>query len=450
MKLNTDLFNNLWENSQFSQQSKIYTFASFACLFIVSATSIVTEKFGGKFAQLSILITIIGLLIYNRSYLRSSIIYLLLASILVQLCSWQLSQQAAPELTETSAKVHRLAAWFYMIPIAYLLGGSLKNTLLVWSIAFLSLALSPWLSGHGWAEIVKGLAGSRSDLGLHNAQHTSTFFACSLLAFICFYHRITSNGRRLWRLIIWIAATTICVIGLYISNSRAIWLGLAVSLPLLLLFALTILFKSSNKRPYKISYRHLTMAVVLLSLLVFSNQTIKDGVSKRFKGEKETIVKILNGEHNFTRWDNSSIRFATWLEAHEWITKKPFFGWGGQGRKLVVQNTEQLPNTYKNKNRIRHLHNSYLDTLVNYGFAGLTILLCLAGFLIYAAHYAWRRTTLPTDMLLFTYTFIAFWGVINSFESYMFYSSGKFIFGLIGGGILTLYWKAKYQPTPTD
>ena len=181
------------------------------------------------------------------------------------------------------------------------------------------------------------------------------------------------------------------------------------------------------------------LAVTVISVLV-SSVDFKDLISKRFEAEKSSISLILAGRTDFNANGSVGVRVSSWLEAIEWIKERPLVGWGGKGRNLVVKNTEGL--SEHSKKIFRHLHNSYMDVSVNYGLLGLMLMLTLFGFILYAAHFSWKQEVLPTDLLVFVYSFMGFWLVINCFESYMFYSSGIFVFGLVGGGVLTLYWKA--------
>ncbi len=434
---------SLWSANAFSaKRGKYLLLAAALFLLIMAVSRLTTEDIGKKAGDIAIVLGTLGLLIYNRRLLNSTVFYLLGAALAAQTITWALSQSLLPEMVEKSAKLHRMGAWFTMIPLAYILGGRLRNVLVLWGVATLGIVIAPWITGGGWTEIIRGLSGIRVDFDLHNAQHAATLYGTCLLGLLCLAKRSAgqlqlSDG---WRFAMWITAVVLCCTAIIITQTRAIWLGLAAALAVLAIY-----YGLSCWKKYRLGqqspYRIVATFSLLAACLIATGWQFQDMFKKRFVLEAETISNIVSGEHQFTQWDNASIRFATWLEAKNWIAEKPIFGWGGKGRKHVVDSTPDLPEAFKS---IHHLHNSYLDTIVNYGLVGLSVMLAVFGLLIYAAHFAWRAGTLPSDMYAFFGSFIIFWLVINCFESYMYYSSGKFIFGLISGGVLTLYWKARY------
>jgi len=431
---------NLWDKNVFSEKPKYILLLGVLFLVVMAFSRMVADDIGGK-AGLVMTVFGIGILaVYGGSLRRSFVIKLFFIAVLIQLASWGLSHLYHPEWAERSPKLSRLSPWFMMVPIALFLGGSTKNTLIIWAVALAGIILSPWLSGGGWFEIERGLQGERVDFNINNAQHTAMLFGTSLIGLITLSGRFFEGPIRSkwWRSVLWLFLVAVCLTGVVITQTRAIWLGLlATSIVCLLLGAMWItLSKSTLLKNWRM---WLVVTLVLLGGLGLS-VNFKGVVEHRIAAETKTITQLIEGQEDFYALDSVGLRVATWIEAIEWIEERPLFGWGGKGRKLVVQHTDKLPESVKKQ--FGHLHNSYLDTLVNYGFVGLLLLFALLGLLAYAAKYAWGKQVLPTDMLLFFVSLLIFWLVINLFESYMFYSSGVFVFGLVAGAVLTHYWKA--------
>ena len=140
-------------------------------------------------------------------------------------------------------------------------------------------------------------------------------------------------------------------------------------------------------------------------------------------------------------YTSAGIRLHTWQEAARWIAERPFVGWGGNGRSLIFDHSTHLPEQIKQ--RFGHLHNSYMDLLVNFGLLGLALLAALVYWLVSRSLRYHRAGLLPGGSLVFCLSFTAFFGVINLFESYLFYDSGHLVLAIVGGGLLTQLWAAK-------
>ena len=48
---------------------------------------------------------------------------------------------------------------------------------------------------------------------------------------------------------------------------------------------------------------------------------------------------------------------------------------------------------------------------------------------------------MPTPVYVFLIGFLPFWLIINMTESYFYYSTGEYIIAIVGGIILSYYWR---------
>ena len=377
-------------------------------------------------------------LICGRKLRKSAVLWFLLASIAVPLISWQLAHIHHPQWAESSTKVHRVIKWFIFIPVAFWLGGRTKKTFILWGLALLGLLLAPWLAGHGWTELKYGLMGRRVDFGLHNAQHAAMLYAVGVLGLISFSHRIfTSNNRGYWfKRLLWLLAFMASSFGVIVTQTRGIWLGLGGSSFLFIIFYFKIFWRGSQKSFYKIS---IILLVIIILTTISIGTPLKKIVTNRLTIEKTTVMKVLQGDISDLPYSSVGVRVHTWTEAWSWIKQRPLVGWGGNGNRLVIKHSEKLPEWVKKE--FRHLHNTYLDLLVNFGVLGGLLYLSLLGWLVVRGIGAWKSGHMPGDVLIFFLSFLLFWSIINCFESYIFFSSGNFVFALICGGILTHIWK---------
>ncbi len=369
---------------------------------------------------------------------RSPAFWLFAAAALVSLLSWALSLLTHPQWAESSPKLDRTANWLAAIAIATALGGHLQRGLLVWGLAAVALLLAPWLSGDGWAEIWRGLNGQRVDFKLHNAEHAGLYFSVLGLGLLALLPRAfrLRRGRGV-ALLIWIIALAGAITGIVITQTRSMWLGFTAAL--MLLGWLQGLRLSRHRLWRWISAVLLSLAMVPL-LVVFARLDI---VETRSAAEESTVQSLLSGRFGDIPFDSAGIRIHSWLEGLDWFAARPLLGWGGRGRNLVISESQWF--TPEIKQTYRHLHNSYLDVAVNYGVVGLALLLLMWFWFVRIALQAARRGHLPTDLLHFFLCFMVLWAVVNFFESFVFYTSGIYVFSLIGGLILSCHWRSTLQ-----
>ncbi|MEN8667925.1 MAG: O-antigen ligase family protein, partial [Ketobacter sp.] len=130
---------------------------------------------------------------------------------------------------------------------------------------------------------------------------------------------------------------------------------------------------------------------------------------------------------------NSGIRLHSWVEGLHWFKQSPWLGWGENGKLLAIKESKVLPDTIRSQ--FGHLHNSYLETLVNNGIIGFTLVLCLYGWLVATITSGCRKNGVA-DVSSFMLTAGTLWLVANIFESFMFYKTGVLLFGICSAALL--------------
>lgn len=414
-----------------------FRWLGFAALLLMAQLAMITDKFGSRAGKVAIATGIILLLVRWRQYLRSPLLALLCAAVLLQLLVWWGMQSHYPNWAESSPKVGRLANWFMMIPVAVLLVGQRWRIALLWGLFAASLIISPWITGGGWAEVLSGINGKRIDFGVRNAQHVAMLFGVILIgSFALLIHLIMSQSFKFSRLIPCLLLLIISVYAVVVTQTRAVWLALSLVLVACLIMGLVFLL--NNKGRLKPSlYVCLAGALIAVFVIMSAGETFQ----KRFNHEYDNIQIALSGSSDYQSNNSTGVRLSTWYESIDWIKERPLMGWGGNGRDLVVKHTDRL--TEHSKQRYRHLHNSYLDTLVNYGVLGLLCMLLLFGYLARAVLILYRSGQVQFSEAMAGLMVLIYFLVVNCFESYMFYSSGQLVLAFIGGAILSLYWKTQ-------
>ncbi len=374
---------------------------------------------------------------YGGQLRKSGSTWLLAAAIVLPLVSWGFAHVNHPFLAENSPKIHRLTNWFLFIPIAVILGGRAKNIYIVWFMSLVGALCTPWLTGIGWQDFELGIQGIRRDFGLHNAQHAALLYGVLLLGLIVFTKRFFSvKGTYRWFVIpIWFLSFAVCTFAVVITQTRGIWFGLILSF--LLCFPV-LLFQRDKIKFNNYNWLVVVIAVAVYGLSLSSLVKFSNIIQGRITTEFHSVENILEMDLQSLDSGSIGIRVKIWQASWPWIKEHPLVGWGGNARRHIIDESGLGV-------EFGHLHNSYIDILVSYGFLGIVLFFFLVGWMLYMAVKAWQSGCLPGDVLLFFYLYLGFWFFVNCFESYMFFSSGIYIFNLISGGIMTLIWR--YQLT---
>lgn len=378
-----------------------------------------------------------GLYKYGRQVNSHIVFRFLWVALIFQFTSWGLSQYTDPEWALEIPKLDKVSRWFVFIPMAWWVAQYKHATWIIWLSAALGILLSPWITGVGLKEIAQGMRGHRVDFGLLNAQHTALFFGTLLIGFCCFAQTLYKKNKLLILPIIFLV--NYCSFIIYLNASRQAWLAIIVTA---LLFSSYIVFKTLKKSSIK---KQITTIIVFLICLFSATEFLinNDKIVKRVMAEKRAISTITSLEFKKVPYSSFGLRFNTWRASLDFIKEKPIFGWGSNGKKLVIQKTDWIPK--KIKRRFGHLHNFYLETLVNYGIVGL---LFYFSIWFYTAKKLYKKINEGKIEKEFGYFFLGilcFWSIMNCFEAYQNYWTGVFFYKVFMTGILARLWHSELK-----
>lgn len=379
---------------------------------------------------------------YNRKIYQTEGFYFLGVSLLVQAVSWLGSIYTHPDLATDTPKIDELSRIFLFLPLAWWLGGSTRNTLTLWCFASIGVLLSPWVTGGGFAELFLGIQGQRVDFSISNAQHTGLLFGTLLIGLITLSRRFIYPVYFKWTLrAVWVLASLFSLLVVIVVQTRSVWLGLCIT------GIVSLLQQLKNQRS-RLSARHTLPAVAIAILVIvgafssFTNQIIE----KRLSAEKEIVTAVLDGEVEKLPYSSIAIRVQLWKAGLDFFLEKPLLGWGDNGKRIAINKSGWMPANVKAN--FGHLHNSYLELLVNYGLLGLLFYISFMIWIASSAVHARRRGDLPGDLLRFLLLFLAFWSTVNFFESFLFFWTGAFVLNIVLGGIITHTWKKQLAIEP--
>lgn len=413
--------------------ANVYRWLQWPCLLaiVVFAASDQILPRVGHIAQIMFILPALGLLLagIRPGILRVPALFLL-AAVLVQLSSWWFAPALSGYEVEASPKLDRLGRWMLFLFIAFWLAGKTEAVKYLWLGAIGGLLLAPWVTGGGHAEILRGFAGERVDFGLRNAQHTAMFFGA---AFLSLYALALSRigQQRLPRLTLALLALTLLLTGagVMITQTRGVWLGTAIGIAVISLLKMRMLARrrqwtAARALPILLAATALLTLATVLAIQLFG----------KFEEGRGTFDQLESLEVDALQYDSVGIRVRYWIYGLPWILERPATGWGINGSHLISQRSDAL--TPELKLIYTHLHSSYLDLAAQYGLPGVLLFLGLVLWLLLQSRRTWQRQDMPDATFLFIAGFTVFWLIINLFEAYMLYSSGRYLLNLVIAGAL--------------
>lgn len=358
-------------------------------------------------------------------------------AIAFQVVSWGLSQYVIPEWAEELPKIDKIARWFIFIPFAWWIAQYKSAVWLVWVSAALGILISPWVTGDGISEIVRGLNGERVFFGLRQAQHTSLFFGVILIGMMCFARKIISLQK--WLVVPLISVIIYCILIIYINSSRQAWLALMITGLLMASYFFTRhIYHSSGKK------RLIIACIFIVGLSGAVNFiTSSDKIVNRVMEERQALNAIASLNFDEVPYSSFGIRLHSWVAAVDFIKEKPIFGWGSNGKSLVMKHTEWLPDDVRKD--FGHLHNTYIEMLVNYGVVGLAFYIFMWIYITRSLFKEINKGTIEKNVGYFFISFFCFWSIMNCFEAYQNFWTGAFYFTVFMTGIQAKIWRAKYK-----
>ncbi|MBZ9573752.1 O-antigen ligase family protein [Halomonas coralii] len=415
--------------------------AGVGVLLLYGTFQVLWPQVGSIGESLTALLGLVCVLVYGKGIRNSAALWLLLAVIAVQVIAWTFGYFHHPQWVKSNPQVDRLAKLFIFIAVAWWLGGSTRNTLVLWGLALIGYLMASFVLP-GPDEWLRGLQGQRIGFGIRNNQHGSMLFGVALLGTVIFSRRFMAPEDRwiVWRIAVWSVVFAICTTAVAIGQTRAIWLALVVALPVAgIIMLLWAGYRGMGRRLLKPVMAGLVAGLVLA---LVAGWLFGGVLVERITTESSVIEQLMAGNIQDVPYSSIGIRIHSWVAAFQWIAERPLVGWGGGGRSLVIEHTPWLPDVVKQ--HFGHLHNFFIEIWVAYGLLGVAAIAALAVWIGRATWLAWRGGAMPNDVALFGATFFVYWIIVNQFESYDSFWTGVYVHNLVVGGLVTHYWRWRY------
>lgn len=393
------------------------------------------------------LVFLVGIALRSSAIHRDRVVQLcaVLAALMVLGYLWQ--RHSLPEALFAGSSARRyFSAFCFFVVIAYGTTACprLSPFLLLASAAVGLATYLAWSApGDHW---MAAWQGRRVDFGFRNAQHAGIVFATALLAGILFLPRAFRSRPLKARILIapvLVAFVVLMLWGSLVTQVRAVWLGLAISISVALSTGAAWFFlghRTVRGHRKRLGAVAAGLIVLLASGLYFFEADQK--VIKRFSAEEisiETVARAARLEDQ--PLTSMSVRIASWSASLEWISERPLLGWGGRSASKLIEESPHFDARFKE--RFGHLHNSYLESMVTVGGAVVLCMLAIVALVGWRSVTSWRQGSMPTDVFLFAWAFFAFWVTVNMFESYVMADSGFYINALMGGFVYSFHLRGQ-------
>ncbi len=193
--------------------------------------------------------------------------------------------------------------------------------------------------------IIPGFANQTS----FNACH----FVYGIGSLLCFRIGGGKIGFKKWVIL---GLLSICLV---LTNKRAHFLFLILSL------AITYYATGDNKQKGK---RILILALIAIVLLIVANYLINNVNIGVFIKLRNTLTQLEDGE------DVTSGRSAMYAAAWKYFVQNPLFGIGWEKSPVIIPELHGM-----------HVHNIYIELLIETGIVGFTVFAAFFGYALYTA-----------------------------------------------------------------
>jgi O-antigen ligase len=174
--------------------------------------------------------------------------------------------------------------------------------------------------------------------------------------------------------------------------------------------------------------------LLLTGLLALNAGSIVD----RLGAETDAVRALLWGDTDDSaessvglRWHAQRFGVSLWLE-------RPLMGWGPGSSHALIASSGETALGVGGDEVMDHLHNTYLELLVQLGLIGLVIWLGLFVALFLSIGKAWRGQLLSADLALFLTLAIVYLSAWDLFDFHALHQGWRGLWALLAGSALSV------------
>ncbi|WP_054030845.1 O-antigen ligase family protein [Desulfatitalea tepidiphila] len=315
------------------------------------------------------------------------------------------------ELGEVLNAIRWRARFFWLFIVAWWVGGTKSSILRLMAFALVGffILLLIGYEPHLFQKIMRGM---RVGFGL-NPQHFSLFAATALCGCLFFAKNFWGTRYRYARIVIWSLLVSWLLVLIIASQVRATWIAVIAVLVSSGTYALfAVLFNEAKKRSM-----HMVLGLIFLGVLLgvgyhFFHEPLHNRVYRDWDSVNNMIS---SGFENIDPTTSSGIRMTLWKWAVDKIKQHPIVGWKIDNSSRDYLGKEGLD---KRVAKFHHVHNSYLEILLNQGVLGFALFLFFPCYVIFSVSSCYRREKIPFHYYAFFLSVVILFSIVNLFEAY--------------------------------
>ena len=320
--------------------------------------------------------------------------------------------------------------WVFII--AWWIGGSQQSLCKILLLSLMGF-LVMLVSGYESRSIIAIERGYRINFGI-NAQQLGLYASTALCACLLLAKDFWGTRYRYLRIMIWVVLVFMFFYLMFLSQTRAIWFAMLA----FLLFFLISSIMAINSGIIKIKTNYLMFAVLILSLLLapiilfYSNI-----IHKRLSHELVTMNEMVST--GFKKIDTSTSigkRVVLWKWSLDKIKEHPFIGWHID--RYSRENIQKGNIREKDISRFRHVHNCYLEILIDQGIIGLCLFLFNPVYVVFSVYACFKERKISYRYFMTFFSVVIVFSIANMTEAY--FTSWVFwpYFSILFGGFYSL------------
>jgi len=222
--------------------------------------------------------------------------------------------------------------------------------------------------------------------------------------------------RRWWagspvRTLLWIACLLLLLQAFLVTKSRGPWFSILATIGFVFILSRHHRDGSINLPQTRIS----RYAVAILVLAVFA-ATQGQMIASRLLAEIPIIQDIASGKQEYLTTSSFALRWNAQIFGVESWLQRPLTGWGPKTSQSLMKASGNPKLQYRLGGFITHLHNTYLELLVQTGAIGLILAGVLIALLLRGLVLAFRADRLAVDLYLFLLGAFVFLLLFSLFE----------------------------------
>jgi len=332
-----------------------------------------------------------------------------------------------------AVRMEAAAQWAQLlvfVPVAYVLAGDQARLLRLLGLALVGLILGA-LWRLDWALLFTDTGAfveRRPGFGFP-ANVAALFSGTALLGLVMLRQRWwrARGPRALWLGLWWLALLLVAQ-GFLLSLSRGAWLALVLTLALGLLWTART---SASQAPPRWTLPVTGIIVVLLLLYA-------GPMAERFAAEWGSVQAMLAGDIDYAPESSLSQRWhAQRFGLHAWLSQ-PWLGWGPGAARALLAASDDPSLMVIGYGPLKHLHNTYLEVLVQLGLLGLLFWLGLFWLLLRSVFQARRARRIDADVTRFLALALVYLMLWSLFDFHAMQQVWRAYWALLAGAALSV------------